>query len=234
MSDHGDRHGQLRKTALGWYEDKLPSMWVYLSPDLIEKFPDWYSALKVNSRRLSSPFDLYHTMMQILESYDYRKLYEQLLGTVTRSRRGQTFFKPISENRTCRDAGIPASFCACTKPKEIIDLETERFTLNKIGLFVVNYLRKILPQACSMPALKKIVAAKRIDSFESETVYYVTLYTDPGDFLFEATVKVLKNDVDGKVNYSMDGLGDILRMNKIIRKVDCVDSHQLERYCYCS
>jgi len=62
---------------------------------------------------------------------------------------------------------------------------------------------------------------------ESEVTYVVTFYTNPGHFLFEANVEV--NPDNGKFQVSTD----LLRMNKIERKADCVDTSLLERYCYC-
>jgi hypothetical protein len=50
MGDHGYRFGQFRQTILGFYEDKLPNLWIFLPPWVREKYPKWQTALEINSR----------------------------------------------------------------------------------------------------------------------------------------------------------------------------------------
>ncbi len=50
MGDHGYRYGPFRETLLGYYEDKLPNMWIRLPPWIREEFPEWQNALEINSR----------------------------------------------------------------------------------------------------------------------------------------------------------------------------------------
>jgi len=48
--DHGYRYGALRQTINGFYEDKLPNMWIRLPPWIIQNYPEWEDALKHNTR----------------------------------------------------------------------------------------------------------------------------------------------------------------------------------------
>jgi membrane-anchored protein YejM (alkaline phosphatase superfamily) len=50
MGDHGYRYGALRETLIGYYEDKLPNMWIRLPPALQQKFPSWQEALEINAK----------------------------------------------------------------------------------------------------------------------------------------------------------------------------------------
>ena len=50
MGDHGLRYGKIRTTLNGYYEDKMPNMWIYLPPTLRQRYPDWKAALDINSR----------------------------------------------------------------------------------------------------------------------------------------------------------------------------------------
>lgn len=50
MGDHGFRMGEVRETRAGWYEDRLPNMWIRLAPNLRDKYPEWEQALAHNSR----------------------------------------------------------------------------------------------------------------------------------------------------------------------------------------
>jgi len=50
VADHGYRYGGIRETLAGYYEDKLPILWVRLPQPVIQKFPEWETSLTVNSR----------------------------------------------------------------------------------------------------------------------------------------------------------------------------------------
>jgi len=50
VSDHGFRYGPLRETISGYYEDKLPNLWIRLPPWIVRKYPEWEDALHLNSR----------------------------------------------------------------------------------------------------------------------------------------------------------------------------------------
>ncbi|CAG7734759.1 unnamed protein product [Allacma fusca] len=66
---HSDMYGTFRETFFGWFEDKLPNFWVYLPPKLQSEFPLWAKELKLNSRNLLSPFDLYQTFRHVLQYF---------------------------------------------------------------------------------------------------------------------------------------------------------------------
>ena len=50
MGDHGVRYEKFRQTLPGWYEDKLPNLWVYLPAWIRQQFPDWLKSLQANSQ----------------------------------------------------------------------------------------------------------------------------------------------------------------------------------------
>jgi hypothetical protein len=50
MGDHGYRFGKFRETHIGWFEDKLPWLSIFLPPALKIKYPHWVEALEINSR----------------------------------------------------------------------------------------------------------------------------------------------------------------------------------------
>jgi len=101
----------------------------------------------------------------------------------------------------------------------------------------VNYLNDILPSQCARTKLDRVVAGAVMandddDSSrkgEEEGTYLVTFYTNPGQFLFEATVEFKLTTNELKFNVT----NELLRMNKIVRPATCVHTAALERYCYC-
>jgi membrane-anchored protein YejM (alkaline phosphatase superfamily) len=50
MGDHGYRFGGSRETLIGYFEDKLPNLWIRLPDRLKEKFPHWQKNLELNSK----------------------------------------------------------------------------------------------------------------------------------------------------------------------------------------
>jgi membrane-anchored protein YejM (alkaline phosphatase superfamily) len=50
MGDHGYRFGKYRETKIGYYEDRLPNMWIRLPPHIQKRFPRWQRSLEINSK----------------------------------------------------------------------------------------------------------------------------------------------------------------------------------------
>lgn len=50
MGDHGYRFGEIRQTLTGYYEDKLPNLWIWLPPRIRKMYPPWQESLEINSR----------------------------------------------------------------------------------------------------------------------------------------------------------------------------------------
>lgn len=66
------------------------------------------------------------------------------------------------------------------------------------------------------------------DGGQSGVVTYVVAFeTNPGEFLFEATV-----ELDPK-SRQYNVVGELLRMNKISTDVSCVKNDFLEKLCFC-
>jgi hypothetical protein len=223
MSDHGQRYGAIRETLAGWYEDKLPILSIYIPPSVRHKFPSWKESLIFNSKRLSSPFDLYKTIEHVLKEYSEDNSKAPLSEEKTPKQRiGQSLFAPISSQRSCEDAGIRINYCACLPPRRLDMTDPKLLEAAKTA---VAYLNDAVPGQCAMSNLDRVVAGALMESLD-ETTYVVTFYTTPGDFLFEANVEYYEG---AKFRVTTD----LLRMNKISRSAECVDTSLLERYCYC-
>jgi len=50
VSDHGYNFGGIRETLTGYYENKLPALWIRLPAQIKKSHPDWESSLKNNAR----------------------------------------------------------------------------------------------------------------------------------------------------------------------------------------
>ncbi|CAG7722242.1 unnamed protein product, partial [Allacma fusca] len=229
MSDHGFRYGTFRETFFGWFEDKLPNFWVYLPPKLQSEFPLWGKELKLNSRKLLSPFDLYQTFRHVLQYFSSGKAnkLEREKNVLVERTYGSSMFASIPTNRTCSDASIAPHFCPCATPKQIPMDSPELLSAVRTAL---NYINALLPRQCSHFSLKKITAGAVMtmtDGSSGSRDYVLAFITNPGSFLFEATVNC-SSTRECKIK------GNVLRMNKISTDVSCVHTADLQMLCYCT
>ena len=72
FSDHGIRYGDIRTTASGTYEERLPFLYIHLPKNY--KTPEIHNNLVINSHRLTTPYDIYATLIHIVQG----KLLSQL------------------------------------------------------------------------------------------------------------------------------------------------------------
>jgi hypothetical protein len=223
LSDHGQRYGAIRETLAGWYEDKLPILSIYLPPRLKKSFPEWGEALKENSQGLTSPFDLYQMLAQVLNSFSNNN---NQTAEIKR-KFGESLLSHISPSRSCGEAGIKINYCACVPPTKLDT--TDPLVLGAVGA-ALKYLNEVVPSSqCAEASLQRVVAgAVMFNGKGHDPTYVVSFYTNPGQFMFEATVDYYENS--GAFNVTTD----LLRMNKIVRSASCVDTSLLERYCYCN
>lgn len=231
MSDHGPIFGYLRETEQGWYESKLPNFWIYIPKGIRQKFPNWYPSLQINSDRLTNHFDVYKTLTHILQTFDKDNVANATYAK-SKSQHGQSLFQPVPENRSCSESGIPEGYCACYPPSNANISDPRVTRAAKVGL---EYVAKSLSgEACSPLTLNEIKRAKMYTIREKtnlRSVFVVTFVTEPGKFLFEATVRQPLKEADGVGGMVLTS--PVTRVDKMTRKADCVESAQLQKYCYC-
>ncbi|KAG5881567.1 hypothetical protein JTB14_035011 [Gonioctena quinquepunctata] len=142
MSDHGIRWGGIRQTFQGRMEERLPFVMLAL--------PDWYrnqhrrayNNLKRNTRRLTTPFDLHETLVDLMNPFDLTDDYLEV--DYSNRSRGKSFFRQISKERTCEDAGISSHWCTCQQSIEIdknesIVIDSALFAVDNMNLQLEGY-----------------------------------------------------------------------------------------------
>lgn len=116
LSDHGHRFDAMRATLIGRIEERMPFFSLVVPPSLFKTHPQVIENLKLNVKRLTTPYDIHFTVMDILGHFINRTQ----LGTAVSSR-GTTMFAPISSERTCQTAGVPDHYCIC-ETEESLDV----------------------------------------------------------------------------------------------------------------
>lgn len=238
MSDHGIRWGQYRNTYQGMMEERQP--FLYLIPP--KWFPDAYpNAIKnllSNRRKLTSHFDLYETLRDLVDvstltAHSIKDRSQELLD-IEPMPRGISLFLPVPSSRTCYLAGISPHWCTCHEKQFISTTDSKVQRVARMIVQGINQMVKLYPQ-CQTLSLNSIsdanlgisnrdIVGKNISNHFSDVT--VRLQTKPGFAEFEATVRVHE---DGELELT----GSISRTNLYGKQSQCVDDYKIKLYCFC-
>lgn len=252
LGDHGNRIDKIRNTDVGRIEDMMPMVTVILPPWVDKVYPNWRPALRENSRRLVSTYDLHETFhsvfMTLKNSHKVdtdvlksRKMGNRLKKHFSSNKKGISFFKEVPKTRDCTDAGVPDFFCVCQLDEEQLEDSDPRSIAAAEA--VVKYFNTVLLNGLSECAEQKLTSIERATlkkNKENQKKFkiLVRFQTEPGDGVFEAAVKVssLGNDNNDLI---YDVSGDIFRINRYGSQADCLpaslraNSTILRGVCYC-
>ncbi|XP_050506437.1 uncharacterized protein LOC126884531 [Diabrotica virgifera virgifera] len=227
FSDHGFRFGKIRLTPTGWLEERLPFMYIWVPERFRMAHAESYQILAENSKQLTSPYDIYMTLQDLLSFSNPNFTPQPAKGCST----CHSLFKPVSPERTCKEAGIPEHYCTCSRYEKISkDLPMSQ----KISEFFVEHLNKIIrsygsvSKGCATYSLEKISHVKYLQMKPGvEENYLIGIITNP-EANFEATVKVSYQN--NKVNMS---LKEINRLDRYAPTSYCAVGSPVQMYCYC-
>lgn len=214
MSDHGFRYGPIPNTNQGRLENRLPFMFLRLPRSLVERYPNYLENLNMNSRRLVTTYDVYATLLHVIEQppkFDPRRY---------------SLFAPIPESRTCGTAGIPSHYCTCFESVPVLTTEP---IISRVVTFLLNHLNALLfGKPCHPLTLNSITLASLVTPGDvvllSIRDYTVTFRTDPNNATLSGTVRIT-----GKV---LQLAGSVERLDAYENQSRCV-TMKLKLYCYC-
>ncbi|XP_076686233.1 uncharacterized protein LOC143378378 isoform X2 [Andrena cerasifolii] len=233
MSDHGMRWGDFRETYQGRMEDSLPFVFIVLPYWWKDKYEVAWANLRRNARSLTTAFDLHETLLDLLDSNNLKEdILKSRLKALSNAKslpRGISWFLPVPNYRTCSMAGIASHWCMCHDSNDV-PLNDEG--LRDKALFLVDELNKMLKKfvQCAVLKVKEIRAAKAWKDKGDKTDlvdYTITIQTEPGDAIFEGTVRYRDADKSNKL------VGSVSRLNAYGKQSACVDEFNMRLYCYC-
>ncbi|XP_059152576.1 uncharacterized protein LOC131938533 [Physella acuta] len=243
-SDHGYRFGDMRSSYMGKVEERLPFMYLVFPDSFHKNYPHLVKNLKTNAFRLTTPFDIYETLKDIL-FFDGQNRKADVKD------RGISLLRELPKERTCDSASILPHWCMCLVQKT---LNAESRLARKIGQAVVEKINTMLLPAshvCAVLELDKIKDIVKMesndrvlrftDSFhdvinrtvvygdktEAPVIYQTTLSTSPGGAVFEATI------THDKFTDMFTLGGDVSRINAYEDQSKCVQNFKLKKFCYC-
>ncbi|XP_061188854.1 uncharacterized protein LOC133197031 [Saccostrea echinata] len=241
FSDHGMRYGEIRNTYIGKLEERLPLLNVMIPKTFSKDHPEYLTNVMLNSRRLTTPFDLHEFLRHILLLDEYRQS----------SEKGFSLFAEIPSNRTCKSANISAHWCTCS---EMFSVQVNTPVVQKISKYFVELLNSKFHNtsvSCANLSLEETMFSYQIkpqdnvlrfEGIENEVLnrkilygypvnaivdYQVTIRTQPGEGVFEGTFRY--DEEYSRLNL----VGDISRLNKYSDSSYCVQGTEAEKFCYC-
>ncbi|EYB84590.1 hypothetical protein Y032_0314g2247 [Ancylostoma ceylanicum] len=253
MADHGHRFSVLRQTHQGQLEERLPFFSISLPAKFINTIygRKMYTNLLDNKDRLSTPFDIHATLMDILH------LPKDLTTMQDASKRSLSLFRPIPEDRTCAQAGIDPHWCTCLNWEDAMGTDEDKALSQKLSLAIVDVINKQLKDVfhlCAKLSLKEVLESKKLvpnegvmkykdvkdkDGFvpdmsgNAKTAfahYQVKLRTTPGEAIYEVTL--FYDFIQKEVHIDMNSFS---HPNKFGDAPHCIidDNYYLATFCVC-
>lgn len=219
LSDHGVRVGDFRKTRIGWYEDRLPFLFVSIPEWYKSKHDKDYANLLSNADKLISPFDVYKTLSHVLHGDNLK----EPIGCET----CYSLLTEVPSNRSCADAGVSPHWCAC---HDLVELPVSRSTTKYWADLVVSAINKKIEQdreleigyTCAVLSVQDVLYFRKK---LSSTEYVIGIQTQPGGAQFEATIV--------KRGYSERVEDSVSRLNEYGTESHCAKKPSSKILCYC-
>ncbi|KAJ9587424.1 hypothetical protein L9F63_019054, partial [Diploptera punctata] len=229
LSDHGMRFGKMRETVVGWYEERLPFIQIWIPKWFRRKYPNYYNNILLNREKLTSPYDLHLMLKHILVENENNILDEnQMINGTISCPTCKSLFSEIAYNRSCEEAGIALHWCTCNQYET---LSTVDDTAQEAAKYVVQDINNRLKnnvnnsEKCANLSLQRLVNVRgRFNEKDKHVDLVLLIETVPGNAMFEATVRHVLQDKSYKV------VGLISRVNMywsqskciVIRNIDAV------------
>ena len=244
FSDHGARIDEIRNTFIGRIEERMPLVIIYIPEHIKRNFPKLDANMQLNTKRLSTNFDLHQTLVDILQ----KNLHSPTVSYFNNKVRGISLFRPLPESRSCEDAWIPENYCACYSSTPI-NISTNQIVRQAADEIVLNLNFRLHSEpSCAQLELFRIQEAYQIShglehtstentgislfqffkpEQEPELRYLVVIETVPGHAIFEATYE-FSTSRGGRL------IEEVVRVNKYGHQGDCISSKRLRPLCYCA
>ena len=160
ISDHGIGYGksyfsQSRRAK----EDYLAPLFMMTLPEAyIKHQPQIDKALRRNTRRLTSHFDVFKTLMDLMGGAS-RKAHKE---------RGDSLLSPLPEKRTCKKIGIPSYGCPCMNWKTVyIDKNHLTKEIYDLGNKMSGLLAKALNEELNRHVEENGISTKQCFAWKS-------------------------------------------------------------------
>lgn len=219
VSDHGIRFGDIRKTRTGWFEERLPFLYIWLPEWFRSKHPQVMENLKTNENRFTTPYDLFLTLQDVLVYSERNHTYRPSSACPT----CKSLFSEAMKDRGCNESGIESHWCTCESYSYIAPNST---LVKEASQYVIDEINKIVNDNDLETKCHKFSVGNVMSSSISQRKNLLLMIKTEPEAVFEATIKT-----DGKpAVYTLQG--SISRLDFYKSKSECVS--YLKNFCYCN
>ncbi|XP_017786040.1 PREDICTED: uncharacterized protein LOC108569125 isoform X2 [Nicrophorus vespilloides] len=236
MSDHGIRWGEIRSTYQGRMEERLPFLYLRFPESFAKRNPLAINNLRTNVRRLTTPYDLHETLLDLVDPKKLRddSIQERNVSNQT-TRRAYSLFDKITTNRSCESAGISAHWCTCQTSEKVdvgdqVVQEAANHTVNEINELLVGYADCVYLELEEVLDATVQINTDVIMQGTQNQDYTITFRTRPSAAVFEATVRRIFLPTN---EYHFNVTGTVSRINLYGKQSLCITDFHLKLYCYC-
>ncbi|XP_050358004.1 uncharacterized protein LOC126778468 isoform X2 [Nymphalis io] len=251
MGDHGPRYAKVRNTLQGKLEERLPLMAIRLPDSFRIKHWKMQDNLDNNADVLTTPHDIHATVLDFLDLRKYWNPYKVSGADLTR---GLSLLRPITQNRSCSEAGVEPHWCSCVSWEELPSGSERHAAAADALLRHVNALTDSVRSKCIVRTLKSVpwvmkqvanngvltfVEAKDTDGYvgrfgarvqQERENYQVKIEVGPGSGMYEASMSYVVKEDRYEINTR-----DISRTNAYNDEPSCISATNphLNKFCYC-
>ena len=237
-SDHGSRFVDKRSSHNRYLEERLPFFSIYLPEKYKLNNPIKYNNLKMNTKLLTSPFDIYSTVRDLtcLDSKKTSKNENSFSRSIS-------LLNEISPRRNCEHIGISEHYCTCVQDwaKQKVDhpkiVEAAKFSVNSINELIYK-----VRNLCATLQLSKVIYAETLNK-KNHKVIKIQFITLPNKGVYEAVIidKYMKKYEFKSTYFSIKSRNDISRIDAYGEQPRCIsnfdrnpaDILDLRKFCFC-
>lgn len=241
--DHGLRYGPFRATYVGRKEEHLPFFVLVPPKQFIQTYPNYFTNMKTNSKRLTTFFDIYKTLYNILYLDDTEKF-----DSFDQHKNGTSLFHEISQERNCDTAPLPVRDCLC---KIKTHLNPSDNLVQRAAEFIVSELNVLIERLdeshqCDKLKLSVVFGASKssrpvklkgstsIDDKKDSS--YIELDINLG--ILPVRKKSKQGILEATVGFSEDT--EVFTLLEQVNRIDaykdlssCINKRVLKNICYC-
>lgn len=225
FSDHGIRFGDIRVTRSGWLEERLPFLYFWIPNEFKRKFPSKGQNLISNAVKLTTPYDIYMTLQDILVLYNLNYISKPSDACPN----CRSLFTSM-DDRSCEEASIQFHWCTCfgyayMNPKSELALAASQFAVNEINTRIDRQVQ--MYYKCMRFRLKTTISAGISANTQYNKTFLLLIFETVPKARYEVTVSVRY----GENGPSFTNEGSTSRLDRYDPTSTCVSENKM--YCYC-
>lgn len=261
-SDHGPRFTAQRKSKKGLLDERNPIFSIYLPSSFKTNFPNESKNFISNSNRLTTPMDIYNTLMHTISLISKNDTF-----SYEDNRSLSLFNKTTSNSRTCQQAGIALHWCMCLKRTELIIDKNIELIANKFVSYLNYVLLKDYLNKCHLLKLAQVNKVYLYESYINSNVlektnqqireearrlnlnlqmhpklekdyqeYFFQITVAPSGAMYEFTISLERDLINtNKMSMIKINSDQISRINKYGSTSACIYDTvpSIRQYCFC-